>query len=85
MTAGCSLLQLQYTVSPLHALFAGSLSPHNGEETNHCNVSISPNYPHGGEGLLYRLAVQKWHILSQHYLTSVKLVRESGCFDAVDS
>lgn len=85
MTTGCSLLQLQYTVSPLQALFGGSLSPHNGEETIRCNVSISQNCAHGGEGLLYRLAVQKWYILSQHYLTSVKLVRDSGCFDVVDN
>lgn len=87
MTVGWSLLQLQYTANPLHALFGGSLSPQTGEETIHCNDSISQNPPHGGKRLLYRLAVQKWYILSQHYLTSIKLVRDwlFGCFDLVDS
>lgn len=86
VTVGCSLLQLQDTASPLHALFGGSLSPQTPQNaTMHCNDSISQNPPHSGRRLLYRLAVQKWYILSRHYLTSIKLVRDTGCFDVVDS
>lgn len=76
MTIGCSSLQLQYAASHLHALFGGSLSPQTGEETIHCNDSISQSHIHSGKRLLYRLAVQKWYILSQHYLTSIQLVRD---------
>lgn len=75
MTVGCSLLQLQYTASPLHALFGGSLSPQTREETICGNDSISQDPPHGGKRLLYRLA-RRWYILSQHYLTSIKFLRD---------
>ena len=84
MTVGYSLLQLQDRAGPLYALFSGSLSSQGDEETIHCNGSISKNPPHGGKSLLYRLGVQKWYILSWHYLTGIKLVRDTGCFDAVD-
>ena len=83
MTVGYSLLQLQDRAGPLHALFSGSLSSQGDEEIIRCNGSISNNSPHSGKSLLYRLGVQKRYILSWRYLTSMKLVRDTGCFDAV--
>lgn len=84
MTVEYSLLQLQDRAGPFHALFSGSLSSQHDEETIHCNGSISKNSPNGRKRLLYRLGVQKWCILAWCYLTSIKLVRDTDYFGAMD-